>query len=466
MIPHLTLRILLVVSLFCASLAHAADVEISTYPSGGAFRSNLPATLFNGHVVHHKASINSMIWDCRNSGNNLNQGTSAAAFNATWMYGVRYPGGTVARKWYDYNDQEGFNWLAEQGVTDTTHPFDTVDDILTWCRDESMRAYFIVPVVRFWPDDYDGAVNNAVDAVAQTYASSIALNAPMPEYWDVGNEVYEDVPDGSPSYDSTNYAYFAGRIAQAIKNEVSFVKPVVCVKRSTSKDRMKEIKTTLQNNGFMSSIAGVSMHVLDVGLKSWRGDIIKEQAQTMIATFPNKTPMVTALAPAEDNGLVSANAMLGSYRQLLRAGIEHIVVWPITHFNIKGRQYHNGALTPSGQFLQWFSMDSVGSDLMNTVHNGSNNINVITIRKSANEVVVYVAGNAAGTVTNPKKSIELTVGGFSNATVSGQRLTATNGDINSDVVTVQSVNPAGSNPFYFSINKHSQYEIVRLTFTK
>jgi hypothetical protein len=58
------------------------------------------------------------------------------------------------------------------------------------------------------------------------------------------------------------------------------------------------------------------------------------------------------------------------------------------------------------------------------------------------------------------------VEGFTYAAVSGQRLTAANGDTASDVVQIENVNPAGTNPYYFSINKYSQYEIVRLTFTK
>ena len=53
---------------------------------------------------------------------------------------MRYPGGAAAEDWYDYNDQGGLSWLASQGVTDTTHPFDKVDDVLAWCRDASMRA--------------------------------------------------------------------------------------------------------------------------------------------------------------------------------------------------------------------------------------------------------------------------------------------------------------------------------------
>ena len=36
----------------------------------------------------------------------------------------------------------------------------------------------------------------------------------------------------------------------------------------------------------------------------------------------------------------------------------------------------------------------------------------------------------------------------------------------SDVVQMENVNPAGTNPYYFASNKYTKYEIVRLTFTK
>lgn len=443
-------------SLLCAAVAPAADLDIATYPATGVLRQNLPATLFNGHLVHHKASINRVIWDVRSTGNTLRQGYTAAAFDQAWLYGVRYPGGTVAREWYDYNDQGGLNWLASQGVTDTTHPFDTVDDVLTWCRDASMRAYFIVPVVRFWPNYYGQAVDYAVNAVALTHSRAVALNAPMPEYWDIGNEVYE------PDYDSTNYAAFAGRIAQAIKAQVSFVKPVVCVKRNNPA-AMDEIVTKLKSNtAWWNSVNGVTMHVLNTGEAAWAGELIHDQARTMITKFTGKTPMVTALSPSDVDGLVCANAMLGSYRQLIRAGIQHIVAWPITHFNMSGRQYVDGALTPSGKLLRWLSMDAVGGSLVNASKSVADDTNVLTIKKSANEVVVYIAGNNVAF----DKSIKLTVEGFSNATVTAQRMTAVNGDTLSDLVEIQNAIPSGTNPYYFSINKHSKYEIVRLTFTK
>ncbi len=456
MAPQLKRRTLLLISLMCAACAHAADIDISTYPTSGVLRQNLPATLFNGHLVHHKASINNEIWDCRSSGNTLRQGYSATAFDQTWLYGVRYPGGTAAKEWYDYNDQGGLNWLAQQGVTDTTHPLDTVDDVLAWCRDASMRAYFLVPVVRFWPNYYGQAVDYAVNAVALTHARSVALNAPMPEYWDIGNEVYE------PDYDSTNYAAFAGRIAEAIRAQVSFVKPVVCVKRNNPA-AMDEIVTKLQSNSaWWNNVKGVTMHVLNTGEAAWSGELIHDQAETMINKFPGKTPMVTALSPSDSDGLVCANALLGSYRQLMKAGIQHIVVWPITHFNMSGRQYHDGALTPSGQFLRWLSMDAVGGSLINSTQSVTGDINVMTIKKSADQVVVYIAGNSGALDT----SIKLNVEGFGNATISGQRLKAVNGDPVSDAVDIGTVLPAGTNPYYFSINKFSKYEIVRLTFTK
>lgn len=442
-------------ALLVAALAHAADVEIWTHPSTGVLRQNLPATLFNGHLVHHKASISREIWDCRSSGNTLTLGYSGTAFNQAWLYGVRYPGGTVAREWYDYNDQGGLNWLAAQGVTDTTHPFDTVDDVLTWCRDASLRAYFIVPVVRFWPNFYGKAVDYAVNAVALTQARAAALNAPMPEYWDVGNEVYE------PDYDSTNYAAFAGRIAHAIRQQDSFIKPVVCVKRNNPA-AMDEIVTKLQSNpDWWNNVKGVTMHVLNTGESAWRGELVHDQAVTMIGKFPGKTPMVTALAPGDGDGLVCANAFLGTYRQLLKAGIQHIIVWPVTHFNMNGRQYHDGALTPSGKLIRWLSMDAVGSSLVQSTHNGTDQVNVLTIKKNADEVVVYIAGNSGADT-----SLKLHVEGFGNAAISGQRLKAVNGDPSSDLVEVATVTPAGTNPYYFSINKFSQYEIVRLTFTK
>jgi hypothetical protein len=444
------------VSLLCAAFAHAADIDISTYPTSGVLRQNLPATLFNGHLVHHKASINRVIWDCRSTGNTLRQGYSATAFDQTWLYGVRYPGGTAADEWYDYNDQGGLTWLAQQGVTETTHPLDQVDHVLNWCRDSSMRAYFIVPVKRFWPNHYGQAVDYAVNAVALTHARSVALNAPMPEYWDVGNEVYE------PDYDSANYAAFAGRIAQAIKAQVSFVKPVVGVKRNNP-TAMDEIVSKLKSNSaWWNSVNGVTMHVLNTGEAAWVGEVIHDQAKTMITKFPGKTPMVTALSPSDADGLICANSLLGSYRQLMRAGIQHIVVWPITHFNMNGRQYHNGALTPSGQFLRWLSMDAVGGSLIRSTESVTDETNVLTIKKGANEVVVYIAGNSGAIDT----SIKLNVEGFTNAAVAGQRLTAGNGDPASDLVEIENVNPAGTNPYYFSINKNSTYEIVRLTFTK
>jgi hypothetical protein len=182
----------------------------------------------------------------------------------------------------------------------------------------------------------------------------------------------------------------------------------------------------------------------------------------MISKFPGKTPMVTALSPSDENGLICASSYLGSYRQLIRAGIQHIVVWPVTHFNNSGRQYVNGALTPSGQFIRWLSMDAVGGSLVQSTPSVSGDTNVLTIKKSANEVVVYIAGNDGPL----DKSIKLTVEGFNNATVSAQRLTAANGDVTSDVVDTDIMSPAGTNPYYFSINKKSKYEIVRLTFTK
>jgi hypothetical protein len=311
-------------------------------------------------------------------------------------------------------------------------------------------------VKRFWPNHYGQAVDYAVNAVALTHSSSVTLSAPMPEYWDIGNEVYD------ADFDSTNYAAFVGRIAEAIRAEDSFVKPVVCVKRGDSA-AMDEIVTKLQSNStWWSNVKGVTMHVLNTGEPAWRTETIHDQAQTMMNKFPGKTPMVTALSPSDESGLICASSYLGSYRQLIRAGIQHIVVWPVTHFNISGRQYVNGALTPSGQFLRWLSMDAVGGSLVQSTPSVSDDTNVLTIKKSANEVVVYIAGNNGPL----DKSLKLTVEGFTNATVSGQRLTAASGNVTSDVVDTDIISPAGTNPYYFSINKKSKYEIVRLTFTK
>jgi hypothetical protein len=299
-------------------------------------------------------------------------------------------------------------------------------------------------------------VDYAVNAVALTHSRAVALNAPMPEYWDIENEIYE------PDFDSTNYASFAGRIAQAIKAQVSFVKPVICVKRNNPA-AMDEIVTKLKSNSaWWNSVNGVTMHVLNTGEPAWKGEMIHDQAKTMINKFPGKTPMVTALSPSDADGLICANSLLGSYRQLMRAGIQHIIVWPITHFNMSGRQYINGALTPSGQFLRWLSMDAVGGSLINSTLSVTGETNVLTIKKSANQVVVYIAGNSGAL----DKSIKLTVEGFNNATISAQRLTAVNGDPASDLVEINTIIPTGTNPYYLSINKHSTYEIVRLTFTK
>jgi hypothetical protein len=443
-------------ALLGAAVAPAADLDIAAYPTSGVLRQNLPATLFNGHVVHHKAAVNHVIWDCRSTGNTLTAGYSANAFTQAALYGVRYPGGTAADDWYDYNDQGGLNWLAQQGVTDTTHPLDTVDDILGWCRDASLRAYFIVPVKRFWPVSYGQAVNYAVNAVALTQARAAALNAPMPEYWDIGNEVYE------PDYDSTNYAAFAGRMAEAMRGQSTFVKPVVCVKRGNGA-AMDEIVAKLQSTAtWWDNVKGVTMHVLNTGEPAWRSETLYDQTRTMITKFPGKTPMVTALAPGDTDGLICADAFLGSYRQLIRAGIQHIVVWPVTHFNNSGRQYVNGALTPSGQVLRWLALDAVGGSMIQSTLSVADETNVLTIKKSANEVVMYIAGNSGAI----GKALKLTVEGFTNATVTGQRMTAASGDTTSDTVVLQNANPAGTNPYYISINKVSQYEILRLVFTK
>jgi hypothetical protein len=247
-----------------------------------------------------------------------------------------------------------------------------------------------------------------------------------------------------------------------MKAQDSFVKPVVVVKRSMPA-QMDEIVTKLKSNsGWWNSVNGVTMHVLSIGEPAWRSEEVYDQAKVMISKFATKTPMVTAMSPSDSNGLVHANAVLGSYRQLIRAGIQHIVVWPITHFNNSARQYDNGALTPSGKLVRWLSMDAVGGSLVKSTHNATDQINVLTIKKNADNVVVYIAGNSGAI----DQSIKLTVEGFNNAAVAAQRLKASNGDTQSDVVVTETVNPSGTNPYYFSINKYTKYEIVRLTFTK
>jgi len=418
-------------------------------------RTNLPSTLFNGHLVHHKASIKNMIWDHRTTGNTLRQGYTEQAFDELHLHGVRYPGGTAAKTWYDYDDQGGVAWLADNGVTNTgTGTLDTIGDVVDWCRDASLTSYFIVPVVRFWDGNQYGAASNyASHAVSLTQSIAAGHNGPMPEYWDIGNEIYE------PDYDSATYAQFAGPIAQAIKAVDSNLKPVVCVKRGNP-SAAREIADTLQlNSNSWDAVSGVTFHALNVGITVWGGNTLYLQAMEVQALFPGKEFLVTALAPSPYNGLECANAILGSYEQLIRAGAGHIVNWPATHFNTSGRLWIEGlGLTPSGKVLRWLGESGIGNPMLSVTENTAHAVKVLAFKEANGQVTAYIAGMESDLGTE----IKLSVGGFQGSDIRAVRLKASGADTRSDVFSEEPVSVSGSNPYVFVLNKNTTYEIIKL----
>ncbi len=430
------------------------DAEPIIVYADSIVRAALPSTLFNGHVVHHRASISNTIWFARDAGNTLRQGYTAEAFDSLLLHGVRYPGGTAAKEWYDYDDQGGTAWLAEQGVSNlSTGTLDTVSDVLSWCRDETLNPYFLVPVVRFWEgSQYGVASNYAVHAVSMTQSNAAALGAPMPEYWDIGNEIYE------PEYDSTQYARFAGRIAQGIKGVDAALKPVVCVKRGNL-SAGQEIADTLQSNpDWWNAVEGVTFHALNFSESVWGGNGLYDQAMDMQALFPGKEFLVTALAPSSSNGLVCANAVLGSYEQLIRAGTGHIVNWPITHFNVSGRHWIDGqGVTPSGKVLRWLSKSGVGGDMLQ-VWEQSGEMKVLALREAGGNLTVYIAGLSS----EIGREISLSIDGFQGSEVYAVRLKAAGGDTGSDELEQEPLVVAGTNPYRFTLNQDSHYEIVKI----
>lgn len=436
-----------------AVLADGTSVISVTVNANEVLRSNIPETLFNGHLVHHKASITSDIWDKRNNNNEctLRRGYSAEAFDEIMLYGVRYPGGSAAREWYDYNDPAGVSYLNSRGC-DTSHgTLDTFWDVLGWSKEMNMRSYFIVPVVRFWPNKYGKAVEHAKNAVSLTKDAAEILDAPMPEYWDIGNEIYE------PDHNSTTYAEFAGRIAEAIKEVDQNLKTVIGVKRGDI-SAAKKIANKLIQKGWWESVDGVTFHVLNAGKNSWGGNEIYEQAINMQNLFYGKEFLVTALSPSSHNGLMSANAFLGSYEQLIRAGTDHIVIWPTTHFNMKGRQFlPSQGLTPSGKLLQWLSVSGVGSDMVSVSENSGGQIKVLALKDGTSKLTVFLAG-----IDIEWNRIALTVNGFSGSSVYADRMTAGENGIEDDTLNLVRAWPSGSNPYYFGLNKHSEYEVVKL----
>lgn len=439
--------------------------ETVVVDAGTVLNSDIPKTVFIGMHVHHKSAICKLFYDCSSVSNHpQRQGVLSNAFANVGLGGVRFPGGTFAETDYDFYDQPGSNYLASLGCTNGHGNFDTIPELLQWCKDCSLKPYLILPTKRYWKGydtnttyRFNDASNYAYNVVSMVKSNEQDIGSPNVEYWDIGNEVYE------PSHESTNYAKFAGPIAMAIKEADSRAKAVVNVQPFNYESASNIVNILKTNSDWWNSVDGWTTHFLNSGIGNWSTSELYDMINKMNAIFAPKEPLITAISPSSWNGIRGANGFLCTYEQCLRAGVEHIVSWPVAHHNATCRFYVlDEGLTPAGVGMNWLVRAAVSNDMVYMSHTNGNPIKAMGFREGDEKLTVFLMGKNAG-----KRDIRLEINGFASSYVVESRLSAYAGDVVHDGIAQEFV-PGGNQPryyYYTTINGTTDYEIVKLEFT-
>lgn len=425
-------------------------------------RTNIPPTAFSGMNVHHAGSIDGSYFACVDSHLVERTGMLSNAYEAVGLRGIRYPGGTVAEEWYDYDDQSGTEYLNSQGCGGVTGHLDTVERVLQFSKDLALEPYFIVPRKRFFAGyngnashQFEAASNDAFNAVSMTMTTEQQLNSPRVKYWDIGNEVYE------PAHAAADYGQFAGRIAMAIKAADPRAKTVVNVQPFNYTAASNLVATLKSQPAWWNHIDAFTIHILNTGLERWGSDELFVMTESMKSIFQNKESLFTAISPSSWNGNRGANGLMGTYEQLLRAGTDHVVLWPTVHHNASGRLWRsNMGLTPSGLAMNRLIKAAMSNDMVATSHTDGNPVKVMAFRNGSSNLSVFVMGKNAGPL-----NLRLAINGFASGYVTETRFRSYDEPESDEVRIDRSTNEGPVYYHYTSINTFSDYELLVLEFS-
>jgi hypothetical protein len=424
--------------------AQAADYTLTI--SAGSQTAHVYPNNFGTNVVYD--AINAAQWPrCIDTA------------NALGMKVLRYPGGVVTEKDFDFRDSNG-----------PTNDSVTLTQFLNAVADNNMTPILVVPTKMFrsnyqttgaqYAKDYVKAVN--IDhgvAGGEQFGTTQTV-----KLWEIGNEYYTDNSGGAP-LNPTTYGQIANKFGNAMKTIDSTVLPIVQFKRGTPTDTQ-----TIADQLSSGAVDYCNVHLYP-GLSESFGTV-QSQIESGAQTF-NLPPIVTEWNMANDStsGLTLGNYLAKLFQAQVDAGVTCSTQWPLmwdTNSVDTALANTSGVLRPPGQVYQWINQCAVNRNTVPT-SSSSSAISCLAWKDNSGHMSILVLCAASqGTA-----STAITINGYngSNFTVtSSKRLSAAGGtgtETSHTPATVSSVTPLkNGNVLTITTNKNSKQEVIRIDITR